>query len=109
MTDEVKTKTGGEEALKAAGIDPNTGMQDGAVNQAQPKAAPAPEQQAPQGPDLTIQDLQSLKAIIDVASQRGAYKPNEMVVVGQTYNKLQSFLEAVAKTQQPAQQGGQNG
>ena len=60
-------------------------------------------------PDLSVQDLTAMKTIIDVASQRGAYKPNEMVVVGQTYNKLQSFLEAVAKTQQPAQQGGQNG
>ena len=53
-----------------------------------------------QGPDLTIQDLNALKAIIDVASQRGAFKPNEMMTVGQTYEKLESFLNAVsAKTQ----------
>lgn len=54
-----------------------------------------------QGPDLTVQDLQALKSIIDVASQRGAFKPNEMVTVGQTYNKLDAFLAAVV--QQPAQ------
>ena len=56
---------------------------------------------AQQGPDLTVQDLQALKSIIDVASQRGAFKPNEMMTVGQTYSKLEAFLGAVA--QQPAQ------
>ena len=55
-----------------------------------------------QGPDFTVQDLQALKSIIDVASQRGAFKPNEMMTVGQTYSKLETFLAAVAQ-QQPAQ------
>lgn len=62
--------------------------------------ASAPAQQ--QGPDLTVQDLQALKSIIDVASQRGAFKPNEMMTVGQTYTKLEQFLNAVVQ-QQPAQ------
>lgn len=57
-----------------------------------------------QGPDLTVQDLQSLKSIIDVATQRGAFKANELMVVGQTYNKLDAFLAAVSK-QQTTQQG----
>ena len=64
---------------------------------------PVPEtenQQAQsQGPDLTVQDLQALKSIIDVSSSRGAFKPNEMVAVGQVYNKLEIFLEAVAAQQ----------
>ena len=60
-------------------------------------AAPAAEGQAPA--DLTVQDLQALKVIIDVASQRGAFKPNEMVAVGQTYQKLETFLTAVAQQQ----------
>ena len=55
-----------------------------------------------QGPDLTVQDLQALKSIIDVASQLGAFKPNEMMTVGQTYGKLETFLAAVAQ-QQPAE------
>ena len=63
--------------------------------------APASTPEA-QGPDLTLQDLQALKSIIDVASQRGAFKPNEMMTVGQTYNKLEQFLNAVVQ-QQPAQ------
>jgi hypothetical protein len=57
-----------------------------------------------QGPDLTVQDLQALKSIIDVASQRGAFKPNEMMTVGQTYNKLEAFLAAVTQ-QTSASQG----
>ena len=58
----------------------------------------AAESQAPvqeQEPSLTVQDLQSLKSIIDVASSRGAFKPNEMIAVGQTYNKLEKFLATV--------------
>ena len=66
-----------------------------------PEAKEAAQAQAQAaGPDLTVQDLQSLKTIIDVASQRGAFKPNEMVTVGQTYSKLEQFLAAIASSQQ---------
>lgn len=58
---------------------------------------PAPEGQAEQAQELTINDLQAMKVIIDIASSRGAFKPNEMVAVGQTYTKLESFLAVVAK------------
>ena len=67
-------------------------------------------QQAPQqdpnasSTDLTINDLNALKVIIDIASSRGAFKPNEMVAVGQTYTKLTTFLDAVAKQQPQGQQ-----
>ena len=47
--------------------------------------------------DLTINDLASIKNIIDVAIARGAFKGNEIVAVGQTYTKLSSFLDQVAK------------
>ena len=66
------------------------------------EVAATPETSEAQGPDLTVQDLQALKSIIDVASQRGAFKPTEMMTVGQTYGKLETFLAAVAQ-QQPAQ------
>ena len=36
------------------------------------EASATPETSEAQVPDLTIQDLQALKSIIDVASQRGA-------------------------------------
>ena len=67
-----------------------------------PVADAATEGQAPA--DLSVQDLQALKMIIDVASSRGAFKPNEMVQIGQTYNKLDGFLAAVAAPQ-PSPEG----
>ena len=73
-----------------------------------------PEQQAQtteqpqqeQGTDLSIQDLSAMKSIIDVASTRGAFKPAEMMMVGTVYNKLSTFLDAVAKQQAQAQTKG---
>ena len=58
--------------------------------------------QAPATPELTIQDLGNLRAIIDVASQRGAFSAAEMAAVGTSFNKLKEFLNAVAP-QQPAE------
>ena len=63
-------------------------------------AQPAPEQAAPQqpaGPDLNVSDLVALKSIVEVATQRGAFKATELEAVGKTFNKLNTFLEAVAK------------
>jgi hypothetical protein len=65
-------------------------------------ATQAPEQQTPNN-DLTVNDLNAMKVIIDIASSRGAFKPNEMVAVGQTYAKLTAFLDAVAAQSQAAQ------
>jgi len=56
----------------------------------------APSTETPTGPDLTVQDLQALKTIIDVASQRGSFRPAEMEIVGKTYNRLTQFLDAVS-------------
>lgn len=71
-------------------------------------------QAAPQGEggtaELTLNDLSAMKSIIDVASQRGSFKPSEMVIVGQTYNKLTAFLNAAQKTSaaQPSDAQGEN-
>lgn len=61
---------------------------------AAPEAAPAQETA-----ELSIADLTAMKSIIDVASSRGAFKPAEMTIVGQTYTKLANFLDSVAKQQ----------
>lgn len=55
--------------------------------------------------DLNINDLNAMKVIIDIASSRGAFKPNEMMAVGQTYNKLTAFLDQVAKQADASKQG----
>jgi len=62
-------------------------------------AGMAPKVQAGAGAELTVQDLNVLKQIIDVASQRGAFKANEMAMVGATYNKLEAFLKIVEQSQ----------
>ena len=56
-------------------------------------------------PELTVQDLQNLRAIIDVATQRGAFRAVEMSAVGAAFNKLNDFLNAVAPA--PASTDGQ--
>jgi len=60
-----------------------------------------------EGADLTVQDLAAIKQIIDVASQRGAFKPNEMMTVGQTYTKLETFLNAIAAQQKQQEAEGE--
>jgi hypothetical protein len=66
------------------------------------QTSPAPEQG--QNTDLTIQDLQMLKQIVDLASSRAAFKPgSEMIAVGQVYSKLDAFLTTVSKAQAEAQ------
>lgn len=57
----------------------------------------AAAQPQPQGPDLNISDLVALKSIVEVASQRGAFKASELEAVGKAFNKLNAFLESVSK------------
>lgn len=58
-----------------------------------------PSATSDQSTELTISDLNALKVIIDVASQRGTFRPNEMEAVGKTYTKLNNFLIAVQAQQ----------
>jgi len=45
--------------------------------------------------NITVADLNLLKNIIDLASTRGAFRAGEMKEIGEVYNKLATFLEAV--------------
>jgi hypothetical protein len=45
--------------------------------------------------NITVADLNLLKNIIDLASTRGAFRAGEMKEIGEVYNKLSQFLEAV--------------
>ena len=47
-------------------------------------------------PELTVVDLQNLRAIIDVAARRGAFGAAEMTSVGAVFSRLENFLNAVA-------------
>jgi hypothetical protein len=66
-------------------------------NQAAPEAQPAPATEAQPGAELNISDLVAVKSIIEVASQRGAFKAAELEAVGKTFNKLNTFIESVSK------------
>lgn len=54
--------------------------------------------------ELNIQDLATMKGIIDLASERNAFKPNEMAAVGIVYNKLDAFLTEVQKQAEAAKE-----
>jgi hypothetical protein len=43
---------------------------------------------------LTINDLATLRNIVDLASTRGAFRANELQEVGEIYNRLNQFVEA---------------
>ena len=61
----------------------------------------APEgTEAPLEPvQLTIADLQLLARIVDLASRRGAFQAAELSQVGESFNKLSSFLAYVEGVQ----------
>ena len=44
---------------------------------------------------ITVADLAAIKQIIDTAVQRGAFQASEVKQVGEVYEKLTAFLEAV--------------
>jgi hypothetical protein len=57
--------------------------------------AEQPVQQAQQpAPSLTLQDLVLVAQIIQLTSQRGAFKAEELADVGGLYNKLVAFLQS---------------
>ncbi len=51
-------------------------------------------------PELTIVDLQNLKSVIEVCARRGAFQAQEMAAIGTVFNKLSTFLDAVAPKQE---------
>lgn len=57
-----------------------------------------------QTPDITLADLEIVKNIIDVASQRGAFKASELKDVGEAYNKLSAFIANMVRLRQEAAQ-----
>ncbi len=63
----------------------------------QTEASDTTEGMAPES--ISLNDLQVLANIVDLASQRGAFRGNEMTQVGAVFDKLTSFLQQVAAAQ----------
>lgn len=60
-----------------------------------------------QAPNLTINDLDAIKNIIDVSCSRGAFRANEMEVVGKIFNKLSAFLASISAQQENKEESDQ--
>ena len=53
---------------------------------------PAVDESATEEVTITIQDIGICKQAIEVAATRGAFKADEMAIVGATYNKVSAWL-----------------
>lgn len=67
---------------------------------------PQPTASGAEIPQITVQDLAGLQNVIDVACQRGAFRAEEMKLVGELYDRLASFLKAVQPAVTPPDQDG---
>jgi hypothetical protein len=62
------------------------------------------ENQAAPAPELTITDLINIRSVVDVAVRRGAFGAAEVSAVGAAFDRLNTFLNAVAPAKtEPAQ------
>lgn len=52
---------------------------------------------------ISLQDLQTLLQIVDLSSQRGAFRGAELTQVGVIFDKLNTFLTYVAEQQAAAE------
>jgi hypothetical protein len=53
---------------------------------------------------ISLQDLQVLLQIVDLASSRGAFRGAELTQVGAIFDKLNAFLSFIAAQQKAAQE-----
>jgi hypothetical protein len=73
--------------METPAVEPQQMEQTQSAEQTQPAAQPAPE--------LTLNDLANLKAIVETAARRGAFQATEMTAVGAVFDRLSTFLTAV--------------
>lgn len=79
-------------------------MTEEAVAEQVEEAVDAPAQE---DTSISLNDLQVLANIVDLASQRGAFRGNELTQVGAVFDKLSAFLAQVAAAQ--AEQAEEDG
>lgn len=76
-----------------------------AKNKVQETAAPEDNAEASATPEsISLQDLQVLLQIVDLASSRGAFRGAELTQVGAIFDKLNSFLSFIAAQQKAAKE-----
>ena len=57
--------------------------------------------------NLSIADIAMLKEIVEVASQRGAFKADELTQVGAVYDRVTQWLTAVTEQNEPNEESDQ--
>ena len=75
---------------------------DAATNQTiegEAKVEQTTAQEQPKAPGLELQDLGMMLNLLNTAIKRGAFEPNELTTVGNTYTKLEAFLQYQAQLQ----------
>ena len=60
-----------------------------------------PAQQAE--PNINLNDLRIMAKIIEISTERGAFKANELRSVGDIYEKLVTFVNSAQEAQQSSQ------
>ena len=78
-------------------------MAEAVENTVEETVAATEEAQVPDS--ISLQDLSLLANIVDLASQRGAFRGAELTQVGTVFDKLTKFLSYVAEQQQEASEG----
>ena len=58
-------------------------------------------------PELTLNDLTSIKNLIEIVTARGVFKATELTAVGLLFDKLSAFLAASQKAQEPTESQGE--
>ena len=58
---------------------------------------------------LTINDLATIRNIIDLAVTRGAFRAGEVRVVGETFERLEAFLTALEQSANQPEASGDAG
>jgi len=94
MTKDNKEQTGTPEPITAESTTAPTGTSSAAPTTEAPEGAQVPQA------NLTIGDLRLVARLVQVSSERGAIRADEMATVGDLYNRLVQFLNTVAP--QPA-------
>lgn len=62
--------------------------------------------ETPSGPGLGLADIAFLLQIVEICSQRGAFKADELTSVGTVYDKVKAFISANSPAQPAASSEG---
>ena len=54
-------------------------------------------------PTITLADVASMISIIEAVTTRGAFKAEELTVVGDLYNRLKQFMDFARSQMEPPQ------